>query len=78
MAHAVLRIADELGKDIEVSNKKNVLSVWVYYKERGERESPLYSDWEKNWNEDEVFRELKSVMYGLSHRISEDAVLQIS
>ncbi len=74
VTQAVLRVADALGKDIEVSNKKNVLSVWVYYKEGSEIESPVYSDWGKNWSEDEVLRELESRLYGLSHRTGEPNV----
>ena len=76
VARAVVRIAEMLEKDVEVSNRRNVMSVWVYYKDKGRKESLLYSDWGKDWSEDEVFRTLRSMAYTLSYFAEENAILQ--
>ncbi len=66
VGRAVVRIAEGLGADIEVSQKKNVLSIWVYYKKDGEEEVPVYFDWDRDWNEDAVLHTIASKLYGLS------------
>lgn len=75
VGRAVVRIAEMLGADIELSQRRNVLSVWVYYKNGGKEEIPLYCDWGKNWNEDDVYYAIRNVVYALSFH-PEPAVLQ--
>jgi len=68
---AVVRMAELLGADIEVSQKRDLLSVWVYYK-NGEKEwNPVYFDWGKDWSENEVFSSIRSELFSLpSHHNS--------
>jgi len=63
VGRAVVRIAEMFGADIEVSQKRNLLSVWVYYKNGEEEWSPIYFDWGKHWNEDEVFGAIRSEVH---------------
>lgn len=72
---AVVRFADLLGADITVSQKRNLLSVWVYYSNSGEKWIPAYCDWGKDGDEDSVFRWIRSELYHLSRRY-EGFVLQ--
>jgi hypothetical protein len=76
VGRAVVRVAEMLGTDIEISQRRNVLSVWVYYKTDGKEKTPVYFDWGKNWSEDAVFQAITSKLYGLSFS-SEHAVLQV-
>jgi hypothetical protein len=76
IAHAVNRIADSLEANMEISPRKDVLSVWVYLKGSGNEKVPVYSDWGKDWNENDVFQAIKNKLYGLSYR-PEHAVLQV-
>lgn len=76
VGRAVVRVAELLGADIEVSQRKNVLSAWVYYKNGGKEEIPVYFDWGKDWDEDDVFHSIRSKLHGLSH-LPEHAILQV-
>jgi len=60
IGRAVVRIAEMMDADIEVSQKMNLLSFWVYYKNGGEKWSSVYFDWGKDWCEDEVFGSIRS------------------
>jgi hypothetical protein len=75
VGHAVVRVAERLGANIEVYQRKDVLSIFVYYKDGGKEEIPVYCDWEKNWNEEDVYHAIRSVIYALSFH-PEYAVLQ--
>lgn len=44
IGRAVVRMADLLGANIEVSQKRNLLSVWVYYENHGKEWTPIYCD----------------------------------
>lgn len=69
VGRAVVRAAELLGADIEVFQKRHLLSVWVYYR-NGERElSPIYIDWGKDWGEHEVFNSMRSELsrFALHH-----------
>jgi len=75
VGRAVVRIALILGADIDVSQKRNLLSVWVYYKNCGQEWSPVYFDWGKNWSEDDVFGSIRSEVYRLSNH-QENIIVQ--
>jgi len=60
VGQAAVRIAELLGADIEVSQRRNLLSVWVYYKNGGKEWSPVYFDWGKDWGEKDVFKSIRS------------------
>jgi len=66
VGRAVVRIALILGADIDVSQKRNLLSVWVYYRNCGKEWSQVYFDWGKDWSEDDVFGSIRSEVYDLS------------
>lgn len=65
VGRAAVRIAEMLGADIEVSQRRNLLSVWVYYKNEEREWSPVYFDWGKSWGENEVFNAIRSELYRL-------------
>ncbi len=66
VGRAVVRMAETVGADIEVSQKKHLLSVWVYYTRPGREWSTVYFDYGKNWREDEVFSSIKGEFDRLS------------
>lgn len=63
---AVAKLADSLKLRTEVSPKENVLSIYVYYRASGGVEIPVYSDWGKNWKEEEVHRAIRNMLFVLS------------
>lgn len=63
---AVVRIAERLGANIEISQRDNILSIFVYYKNGGKEKIPVYCDWGKKWNEKDVYHAIRSVVYALS------------
>ncbi len=65
VGRAVIRMAELLGADIEISQRRNLLSVWVYYKNEGKEWSPIYYDWGKDWSENEVLSSIRSELYRL-------------
>ncbi len=75
VGRAVFRIADRLGADIEISQRRNVQSIFVYYRNGGKERIPVYCDWGKNWNEEDVYHSIWSVVYALSFH-PEYSVLQ--
>jgi len=60
-------MAELLRADIEVSQRRNLLSVWVYYKNDGKEWSPIYYDWGKDWSENEVLSSIRSELYRLPY-----------
>jgi len=75
VGRAAVRIAERLGADIEISQRRDVLSVFVYYRNGGKERIPVYCDWGKNWNEEDVYHSIWSVVYALSFH-PEYSVLQ--
>jgi hypothetical protein len=65
VVRAVSRLSETLGTDIELSQRRDVLSVWVYFKNSRKEKIRLYSDWGKNWSEDDVFHTIENKLYGL-------------
>jgi hypothetical protein len=65
VGRAVIRIADELKAEIEI-RRWNVLAPHVYCIE-GEEKRLIYTDWGKNWGEDEVYNSLRKAMLPFSH-----------
>ncbi|MCK5631523.1 hypothetical protein KAH85_03095 [Candidatus Bathyarchaeota archaeon] len=63
---AVSKVAGSLNFGFEHSNKKELLSIYVYYEGASGDEIPLYCDWGKHWEEDEVSRSIRSMMFVLS------------
>lgn len=62
---AVARIAEKLKADVELS-WRNDFSVWVYYKNGGDEEYPVYCDWGKDGNVNDVYSAIRSVLFTLS------------
>ena len=73
VGRAVVRLAELLDADIEISQRRNVTSIWVYYQNCGKKEIPMYCDWGKDWSEDDVCNLIRNKLYGLSF-ISEHAI----
>lgn len=65
VGRAVIRIADEFKAEIEIK-PWNVLAPHVYFMDGGERKL-IYTDWGKNWGEDEVYNHIRKVVPPLSH-----------
>lgn len=64
--HAVEKLAERLGVTVE-DRRRNVPSVWVFYKnESQEEEIPMYCDKGKNWDKDDVYFAIRSLVYALS------------
>ena len=63
---AVARIADSLNFETELSPKRKLLSIYVYYKSDAGDEIPLYCDWGKEWKEEDVYRAIRNMMFVLS------------
>jgi hypothetical protein len=66
VGRAVVRVAERLGVDIEVYSRRNVLSIFVYYMNENNGEIPVYCDWGKTLNEEDVYHSIRSVVYALS------------
>jgi len=67
VGRAVIRIADELKAEIEI-RRWNVLAPHVYYVDsKGGEKKLIYTDWGKNWSEDEVYDHIKKAILHLSH-----------
>jgi hypothetical protein len=63
---AVSRIADSLEVETELSGGKKLLSIYVYYRSDAGEEIPVYCDWGKSWEEDEVYQAIRNMMFVLS------------
>jgi len=66
ISKAVVKIAEKLGAEVEITRRRDVLSIFVFYKNGGEEEIPVYCDWGKNWDEDDIYHSIRSVVYALS------------
>lgn len=65
VASAMKRAASELGLSIESVYKRNLLSVSVIFKTRNE-ENWVYSDWKKDWDEDLIYKTIRSLAWALN------------
>lgn len=63
---AVAKVADSLNLETELSSRKKLLSIYVYYKGDLGDEIPVYCDWGKSWEEEDVFRAIRNMMFVLS------------
>jgi hypothetical protein len=63
---AVARLAKSLGLGIEVASTQKILSVYVYYRNEDGEEIPVYCDWGKNWDEKDVYKAIRNMMFVLS------------
>jgi hypothetical protein len=63
---AVAKVANSLKLETEVSPRRKLLSIYVYYKGDAGDEIPVYCDWGKNWNEEDVYRAIRNMMFVLS------------
>ena len=63
---AVTKIANSLKLNAELSAKRKLLSIYVYYKSNSGDEIPVYCDWGKRWKEEEVYRAIRNMMFVLS------------
>ena len=66
VGRAVVRIAERLGAEVEIAQRRGVLSIFVYFKNGGKEKIPVYCDWGKKWNEDDIHHSIWSVIYALS------------
>jgi len=64
---AVAKAAETLKLRIEVAQTKKLLPIYVYYRsECSEEEIPVYSDWGKDGNEEDIYCAIKNMMFVLS------------
>jgi len=63
---AVAKVADTLQLETELSPKRKLLSIYVYYKGDLDDEIPVYCDWGKSWKEEDVYRAIRNMMFVLS------------
>jgi hypothetical protein len=63
---AVAKIAKSLSLGVEIAPTKKTLSVYVYYQNDSGEEIPVYCDWGKNWNEEDVYKAIRNMMFVLS------------
>jgi len=64
---AVAKAAETLKLRIEVAQTKKLLPIYVYYRsECSEEEIPVYCDWGKDGNEEDVYCAIKNMMFVLS------------
>jgi len=66
VGRAVIKVAERLRADIEVSQRRDVLSIFVYYKNESKNAVPIYCDWGKSWSEEDVYHAIRSMIYTLS------------
>jgi len=63
---AVTKVADSLNLKTELSPRRKLLSIYVYYKSEAGDEIPVYCDWGKSWKEEDVYRAIRNMMFVLS------------
>ncbi|MGB9135598.1 MAG: hypothetical protein WCC63_08495 [Candidatus Bathyarchaeia archaeon] len=63
---AVAKVADSLNLETELSKKRKLLSIYVYYRSDEGDEIPVYCDWGKSWKEEDVYRAIRNMMFVLS------------
>ena len=63
---AVERVANSLRLSTKISWRKKLLSIHVYYRSHSGDEIPVYCDWGKGWEEEEVYRSIRNMMFVLS------------
>ncbi len=63
---AVAKVANSLNLETELSPRRKLLSIYVYYKSETGDEIPVYCDWGKSWKEEEVCRAIRNMMFVLS------------
>ncbi|MFX1495479.1 MAG: hypothetical protein ACFFBZ_14440 [Promethearchaeota archaeon] len=63
---AVAKVANSLKLETELSPRRKLLSIYVYYKSDESDEIPVYCDWGKSWREDDVYRAIRNMMFVLS------------
>jgi len=59
------KAASELGMHIEGVHKRDLLAVSVLFKTHGE-ENWVYSDWEKDWDEDLIYKTIRNLAWALN------------
>jgi hypothetical protein len=63
---AVTKVANSLHLETELSKKRKLLSIYVYYRGSEGDEIPVYCDWGKSWSENDVYRAIRNMMFVLS------------
>ena len=63
---AVAKVASSLKLETELSPRKKLLSIYVYYKGDAGDEIPVYCDWGKSWKAEDVHRAIRNMMFVLS------------
>lgn len=63
---AVSKVANSLNLKTEALPRRELLSIYVYYKDGAGDEIPIYCDWGKYWKEREVSRAIRNMMFVLS------------
>lgn len=74
---AVAKIASYLKLTTELSAKRRLLSIYVYYRSNAGDEIPVYCDWGKDWREEDVYRAIRSMMFVLSFHPSHSSLRTI-
>ncbi len=63
---AVAKVASSLNLEAELSPRRKLLSIYVYYKSDAGDEIPVYCDWGKGWKEEDVYHAIRNMMFVLS------------
>ena len=63
---AVAKVAKTLSLGVELASTRKTLSVYVYYRNEGGEEIPVYCDWGKSWSEEDVYKAIRNMMFVLS------------
>ncbi len=74
---AVAKIASSLNLETELSPKRKLLSIYVYYRSDAGDEVPVYCDWGKTWKEEDVYQAIKSMLFVLSFHPSHSSLRTI-
>jgi hypothetical protein len=74
---AVTKIASYLQLTTELSPRRKLLSIYVYYKSNAGDEIPVYCDWGKDWKEEDVYHAITSMMFVLSFHPSHSSLRTI-
>jgi hypothetical protein len=71
---AVTKVADSLNLETELSKKRKLLSIYVYYRSDAGDEIPVYCDWGKSWKEEDVYKAIRNMMFVLSFHPSHSSL----
>ncbi|MEM2975680.1 MAG: hypothetical protein QW821_04615 [Candidatus Bathyarchaeia archaeon] len=63
---AVAKIANKMRLKVQVAPRKELTSIYVYFRNGNSEEIPLYSDWGKKGSEEDVYSAIRNIIFVLS------------